>query len=344
MSIGNQNFVPGMGQVPYNENLYELNEHNMYLFDQQTPQLNRFEDKPTEMLHNLGYSSSNPCPDANVAEAHLEGQYNEPSMWNDDTTFSHGNTLPIQSMSSVSSPLTGVPLAHVSTLDQKSTQEAGKVGKARRARDKPILTEEESRLIDCPDVQLSEKELAVKKKALNRMAQRAFRERKETKLKQLESKLLESEDERQKLRDELEQIQVRYASLSSENRILRTGNESSDSPTEIKDQKFSFPSTQDQFILNMLEGNTVHKVNPENVNRVYNEPTNPSAKLLAIGAVWDYLQIKQEEEEFENVDMLEVMQHLRGNEKCHGYGPAYALDLVNNVLHSVASRQYGNVL
>ena len=46
----------------------------------------------------------------------------------------------------------------------------------------------------------------MKRKAQNRAAQRAFRERKESKLKELEAKLLASEEERQKLLDELEQI------------------------------------------------------------------------------------------------------------------------------------------
>lgn len=344
MSFTNQDFVKlGMDLLPVNDNPFQLNEHNMYLFEQQTPQLNRFE--PSEMLDNLGYIPNDSPPAANLSGTHPDSVYNDPSLWSEDASFAHGPNMPLQSMSSVSSPLIGIPLAHVSPPEQRSSdagQRSSDAGKLRRARDKPLLTAEETRLMDLPDQQLSEHELGIKKKALNRLAQRAFRERKETKLKQLESKLLESEDERQKLRDELEQIQLRYASLSSENRILRTGNEMVDALAD--GHKFSFPSTQDQFILNMLEGNTVHKVNPENVNRVYNEPTNPTVKLLAIGAVWDYLQIKQEEEEFENVDMIEVMQHLRGNEKCHGFGPAYALELVNNVLHSVAAQQQGDYL
>lgn len=56
------------------------------------------------------------------------------------------------------------------------------------------------------DSELTEEELQMKRKAQNRAAQRAFRERKESKLKELEAKLLASEEERQKLLDELEQI------------------------------------------------------------------------------------------------------------------------------------------
>lgn len=333
MSLTNPPFVE-MGRPPVSENPHQLNEHNMFLFDQQTPQVNRLEEMPAEFLHNLGYHPNHHSPGVNMAHVTFDSQYDDPSLWSEDASSSHAPGLPLRLMSSVSSPLVGVALTHNSS---GATEVEPKQAKPRRVRDKPLLSAEESRLMECPDAQLSEKELAVKKKAQNRLAQRAFRERKETKLKDLETKLLESEDERQKLRDELLQIQMRYASLSSENRILRTA----PPEAEGQNQTFSFPSTQDQFIQNMLDGNTVHKVNPENVNRIYNEPTKPESKLLAIGAVWDYLQIKQEEEEFENVDMLEVMQQLRGNEKCHGFGPAYALDLVNSVLHRVASSQRG---
>ena len=68
------------------------------------------------------------------------------------------------------------------------------------------MDEKDAALIARDDSELTEEELQMKRKAQNRAAQRAFRERKESKLKELEAKLLASEEERQKLLDELEQI------------------------------------------------------------------------------------------------------------------------------------------
>ncbi|ABN68120.2 predicted protein, partial [Scheffersomyces stipitis CBS 6054] len=97
--------------------------------------------------------------------------------------------------------------------------------------------------------------------------------------------------------------------------------------------KFTFPRTQSDFIEAMVHG-TVHNVQPDKINKVY---VDSGSKILAMGAVWDYLQIKTEELDldFDSLDITEVMNRLRGHEKCHGYGPAYPLDLVNQALSDV---------
>lgn len=47
-------------------------------------------------------------------------------------------------------------------------------------------------------------------------------------------------------------------------------------------------------------------------------------------------QIKAEEADldFNSIDFNDVMEKLKGNEKCHGYGPAYPLELVNEAIES----------
>lgn len=203
---------------------------------------------------------------------------------------------------------------------------------------KQFLSDLEMLLMDKQDSQLSEQELTIKKKAQNRLAQRAFRERKEFKLKELENKLLQSEEERQKLLEKLDEIKLQFISVRTENRFLRS-TEPSSGPRgfggAVESSSFVFPQSQQEFISEMV-GETNHNVNQETINKVYEEPQNPGRKVLAIGAVWDYLQIKAEEEEFENVDMMEVMSLLKGNEACHGYGPAYPLDMVESALCQVA--------
>lgn len=228
-----------------------------------------------------------------------------------------------------------------SVLDAKDVSQESDSGRKKTKAKKPFLTEQESILLDRDDSELSDKELAIKKKAQNRLAQRAFRERKESKLKELENKLLESEGERQKLLEKLDEIKLQYISMRTENRLLRnTSDNQASAPSygvNLENARFVFPQSQEEFIAEMVDQKN-HNIKPATVNKVYDEPQNPGRKVLVVGAVWDYLQIKAEEEEYENIDMMEVMALLKGKEACHGYGPAYPLDLVDSALHQVVER------
>lgn len=210
---------------------------------------------------------------------------------------------------------------------------------ARKARGK-LLNERELALMNTEDSLLNEEELAIKKKAQNRLAQRAFRERKETKLKELELMLLQSEEERQKLLEKLTEIKHQFNTLQTENQRLRWSTQSqnpSGSTAGGDSSNFLFPESQKDFVDEMVRGKT-HDMTRAQVNKVYDLPQAPGRKVLGVGALWDYLLIKKEEEQFEKVDMMEVMQLLKGTEVCHGYGPAYPLDVVDNALVCVAER------
>lgn len=209
-------------------------------------------------------------------------------------------------------------------------------GKSKKPRAR-ILTDKEEAVMNKDDLELSEEELKIKKKAHNRLAQRAFRERKRTELKDLESKLLQSEEERQKLLKVLQDIKL----AKSDENLLRSGGDPTAGGIDFENSRFSFPSSQEEFINHMVDV-AKHNVNPDTVNKVYEQPENPGRKVLAVGAVWDYLQIKAEEEGYEGVDMYDVMQLLKGSEKCHGYGPAYELELVNASLEQIRSQVQGN--
>lgn len=232
-----------------------------------------------------------------------------------------------RSVSLISSPSGSNPVA--------PAPETKTMAKAKRPRGK-VLNEEEQELLLKDDSLLTEDQLVIKRKAQNRVAQRAFRERKESKLRELESKLLESEDERQKLREQLEEIKAHYISMRTENELLRSNPESLGN-TSLDMSKFTFPKSQEAFVEQMMVGQN-HEMNAATIDKIYEEPLHPGRKVLAVGAVWDYLQIKKEEEEYENVDLIEVMQLLKGREVCHGYGPAYPLDCVEQTLSKVASK------
>ncbi|KAK6462973.1 hypothetical protein DFJ63DRAFT_334545 [Scheffersomyces coipomensis] len=207
------------------------------------------------------------------------------------------------------------------------------LGSKKQKSKRQLLDEQDAMLIARDDSELTEDELQLKRKAQNRAAQRAFRERKETKLKELEAKLLQSEEERQQLMEQLDLIRKQNISIQTENQVLRAKPQTND--FNIRDiggaseDKFTFPQTQSDFI-DALVGGEGHEVNQSTINKVYE---NSGQKILAIGAVWDYLQIKAEEYDIDlhNLDVNLIMSKLRGHEKCHGFGPAYPLELVQKV-------------
>ncbi|RLV95139.1 Fluconazole resistance protein 3 [Spathaspora sp. JA1] len=217
-----------------------------------------------------------------------------------------------------------------------SSAESFKPAKKSKSK-KQLSDEQDAALIARDDSELTEEELQLKRKAQNRAAQRAFRERKQTKLKELEEKLLQSEEERNKLFEELNLIKKQNITISTENEILRSNYKSHKEHNDSMEQNkpittFNFPQNQDDFIQHIVKG-TDHHVFQETKNKVYD---NDGDKLLALGAVWDYIQIKAEEAdlEFNSLDINAIMRELRGHERCHGYGPAYPLHLVNEAIQS----------
>lgn len=348
---------PSTNQSPVYDDIYtglELNQENMTLFDSQSQQ-NQHNPSAFQQSHpqqnafqQQGQGQSqfqNQNDFMNFGANQFQSQYTTVKsdtlasvLFDNDTNLAgSGVGFPASSTSDELLPLgkqvlspegsstsVGINLA----LDEKLTKKA----KSKRQ----LLDEQDAILIARDDSELTEDELQLKRKAQNRAAQRAFRERKETKLKELESKLLQSEDERQKLMDELDLIRKQNILILTENEILRSRKDGSGpvaNEAAGNEDKFTFPRTQLDFIEAMVHG-TVHNVQPDKINKVY---VDSGLKILAMGAVWDYLQIKTEELDldFDSLDITEVMNRLRGHEKCHGYGPAYPLDLVNQALSDV---------
>lgn len=247
----------------------------------------------------------------------------------DDRPYKYANN---ESISTSSSP-SGIVNSHLNSkangiFSPVSVSEDKKKPKSK----KQLLNEQDAMLIAKDDSELNEEELQMKRKAQNRAAQRAFRERKETKLKELECKLAESEEEKRRLLSQLNLAKQQNISILTENEYLKNKSSSEQNLVNKSDtMNVVFPKNQRDFIYG-LAGN--HEVNNYTINKVYENPEVPGRKLLAVGAVWDYLQLKsQESEKYENLDILEIMGRLKGNERCHGYGPAYPLELVEQVVN-----------
>lgn len=199
---------------------------------------------------------------------------------------------------------------------------------------KQLLAEQDAILLSKDDSDLTEEELQMKRRAQNRAAQRAFRERKEIKLKELETKLAQSEEEKRILLNQLDSARRQNTSMRMENESLKLGS-GPVSNAPYGSSKFVFPSTQTEFI-NALMKDSPHVLTEDTLNKVYEDAQNPGKKLMVIGAVWDYLQSKSEDNS--DIDIIKVMELLRGHEKCHGYGPAYLIELVESAIERCTSR------
>ncbi|GMM34213.1 Yap3 protein [Saccharomycopsis crataegensis] len=204
------------------------------------------------------------------------------------------------------------------------------------------------------DTRLKGQQMVVdKRKSQNRAAQRAFRERKEQKLKELEKKLEESEAEKKKVFEELEKLKLKNIIITTENQMLIKNknkppvNDSIPTPNsssvydgdfsafrqppqrEPVDQKFTFPCVEPN--KSLVDTSIKHgSANTEAL--IYADPDTDGGRLLTMQAVWDYINKFEELNSAHEIDMALVMEALEGTEKCHGLGPAYSLEKLNSAL------------
>lgn len=157
-----------------------------------------------------------------------------------------------------------------------------------------------------------------KRKAQNRAAQRAFRERKEKRVKQLEDKLSLTQEERDR--------------LSKENELLRQENvlisQSYQKPQGERDApRFAtFPSSAaldgEAFCNELTEEHGGYKT-AESKYQVYVRPTDGET-LLGAGAIWAKMMEFEGDDE-EPIDVEDVIERLRDRAVCDGFGPVYRL-------------------
>ena len=173
---------------------------------------------------------------------------------------------------------------------------------------------------------LTEDEIKARKKAQNRAAQKAFRERKEARLKELENKLSDIEKNRDLLVNELEDLRRLNMEINEENRILlRKGDTVYKlEPNEVAENgKFSFPS-EDEFFAQVVLG----KYNAEGAKHS-NDFEDDANKLLTVPKTWSYLHRLSEEKNF---DVLCLMERLKGLEVSHKNGPAYYKNVIDTLV------------
>lgn len=156
-----------------------------------------------------------------------------------------------------------------------------------------------------------------RKRAQNRAAQKAFRERREAKLKELQQKLNESEEGRKALAEEirsLKQLQFKQQKIGEEDGLYADSKHT-----------YSFPSPN-EFYDTLIESKQTHGEFQSHQERYLDQN---GTENLPIAAAWEYLHSLLSQRDF---DIYAVMQSLKGREVCHGRGAAYPKSLIDQVV------------
>ncbi|KAI1362446.1 hypothetical protein F5Y08DRAFT_341668 [Xylaria arbuscula] len=174
-----------------------------------------------------------------------------------------------------------------------------------------------------------------RRKAQNRAAQRAFRERKERHVKDLEAKLASLEAAQSQTATENEKLRREMQKISTENEVLRATssvhaqhNGSMSPITGITTGPMQYNPTD--FYSDLLQ-NHVNKTPSHRIVESGGE------RLLAAGATWDYI-ISHDLFKKGLVDVADVSERLKCQAKCDGQGPVFEeRSVLKAIMDSVAS-------
>ncbi|KAH6888050.1 hypothetical protein B0T10DRAFT_66271 [Thelonectria olida] len=173
-----------------------------------------------------------------------------------------------------------------------------------------------------------------RRKAQNRAAQRAFRERKEKHVKDLETKLADLEQAQQQASVENERLKRDLQKMSTENEILRAtsqvgGMHKNSISSDHASGFMRFNSTE--FYSNVLQNHS----NKTPSHRIVT--ADDGERLLAAGATWDFI-INHDLFKKGLVDVGDVSDRLKHCARCDGQGPVFSeRSIVMAIEQSVAS-------
>ncbi|KAI1922562.1 AP-1-like transcription factor [Ophidiomyces ophidiicola] len=156
-----------------------------------------------------------------------------------------------------------------------------------------------------------------RRKAQNRAAQRAFRERKERRVRNLEQELTEYKQNMNSLLEDNECLKRQIAKVATENEILRatsSANRCSEShrePSPVTTGPMRYSPTDYPLPTHHKKSTPVHRI------RVH-ETTGE--KLLDASATWDLIVNRLADEKV-RVDVQDIYNRLKGHAICDGTGP-----------------------
>ncbi|KAF3934404.1 hypothetical protein ABW19_dt0200615 [Dactylella cylindrospora] len=173
-----------------------------------------------------------------------------------------------------------------------------------------------------------------KRKAQNRAAQRAFRERKERHVKELEEKLSSLEATSSTVMSENERLKKELQKISTENQILRATsaaqvahNPHTTAPIDVGPVSYSPTDFYDVVLEPHKNKTPSHRIskNPET-----------GEKLLGAAAAWDLIT-SDPLYEAGQVDILAVSEWLKPKAKCDGQGPVFEESAIREAVRMSAS-------
>ncbi|CAI7647125.1 unnamed protein product [Penicillium bialowiezense] len=177
-----------------------------------------------------------------------------------------------------------------------------------------------------------------KRKAQNRAAQRAFRERKERHVRDLEDKVNSLESASDTLHADNERLKRELAKFTTENEILRATSQShhpqgnsAQSPEPTVTGPMHYSPTD--FYSSLQPGGTTVPRSPQHRVTVC---AQTGEKLLDAGATWDLIQ-GHELFKSGQVDIAHVTEILKGMAQCDGQGPAYKEGQVRRAIEESAA-------
>ncbi|OBT39108.1 hypothetical protein VE00_10333 [Pseudogymnoascus sp. WSF 3629] len=156
-----------------------------------------------------------------------------------------------------------------------------------------------------------------RRKAQNRAAQRAFRERKERHVKELEEQVAELKKERSSFATQNEILRLNLQKVSTENEILKATSSNRQGETLVSSTGPLRYSPTDFYteLLKPHENKTIS-------HRIVMDPVS-GGRLLAAAAAWDFI-ISHPLAKQGVVDIPAVSEKLKSKAKCDGQGPVFA--------------------
>ncbi|TVY73130.1 Fluconazole resistance protein [Lachnellula suecica] len=171
-----------------------------------------------------------------------------------------------------------------------------------------------------------------RRKAQNRAAQRAFRERKERHVKDLEAKLAKLEKNSANVAEENERLKLQLQKAVTENEILKitSANPNRDGTQSLPDagpMRYSPTDFYTEVLRSHEDKTPSHRI----------VTSESGEKLFAAGAAWDYI-IKHPLFKRGLVDIGDVSDRLKIVAKCDGQGPVFEeREILSAIEKSVAS-------
>ncbi|KAL1883368.1 hypothetical protein VTK73DRAFT_8935 [Phialemonium thermophilum] len=181
-----------------------------------------------------------------------------------------------------------------------------------------------------------------RRKAQNRAAQRAFRERKERHVKDLEAKLASLEAAQQETASENERLKQDIQKISTENEILRATSSvhSSGSPASHNSHSITtgpMEYTPTDFYSDVLQNHP----NKTPSHRIVTG--DDGQRLLAAGATWDLI-VNHELFKRGLVDLVGVSNRLKHRAKCDGQGPVFEERVIIEAIEQSAAHDRDELL